>query len=275
MIPTLLISLGALSPVSLEAEPVNPAAVVTPLQEEAQDPRSRYAQAASARDAQALRALFTEQPGLILFLFDGDLEGSLSVWEDAAGEPDPEALARIAELHGRALFAARMATEVTGRPIFVDYATSFVGWNDEQKRSFRGGQKAFGQAREALQGQNFERALAHAVECRERAMPLGDWWGSAMGLDAEANALAALDRMDEALMAASQARLLWNQLGLAGNEIRSLLLMADASETLERPHRAHASVVAALALMKADDPNRAAVEAHRDALAEQLGSQGE
>lgn len=198
---------------------------------------TQYRAAFEAGDRAALATLWREQPGQVLFVIDSDLEASLSVWEEATGEPDHD---RIAALHARALFGAEVAAEVRGNPILRDYASAFVGWTDVQKLDFRAGQAAFGRARTALRDGQAEAGLAAAVECRERALALGDWWGTAMGLQAEASALRSLDRHDEALAAGTRARQLYVQLGLENSALGTALGCVDSAIALERWSRARA-----------------------------------
>ncbi len=234
------------------------------------DPHTRYEQAVEARDREALAALWRERPDSILGLFDSDLELSLSVWEESPDSPDRE---RIDALHQRALVAASLASEVTGRGIFADYASSFVGWTDEQKRSFRAGQQAFGAARDALRSGDAEAALGFSVECRERALSLGDWWGTAMGLSVEAGALLRLDRHEDALASASRGRLIYSQLGLVSSEFQCLISMVEACEALDRPRRALAALDAAIALLGEGDAGLLAdLEQRREALVKGLGA---
>lgn len=239
-------------------------------QDERPNPMARYQALAEARDREGLAELWGSMPSSILPIFDGDLEGALATWEESPDAPDQE---RIDALLARAVFAAEVASEVTGRPIFVDYATSFAGWDTEQKRSFRAGQKAFGAAARALGEGNAEAALAAAVECHTLALPLGDWWGAAMGLDAEGRSLLALERPAEALTPASRARLLYSQLGLSGSELGSTILVADCCEALERWGRARAALAGALELAPPDAVDlRTSLEARLTALDERMGS---
>ncbi len=224
---SLLLALPSCTPASPRPEPL-PAASLDEL-------TSAYGEACDARDAAALAKLWKEHPQRILATFDADLEASLSAWEAAPGEPESEA---IEALERRAQWAAQIASEVTGRPIFADYAASFAGWTADEKARFRAGQKAFGVAMGALREGRAEDALAASRECTALAMPLGDWWGSAMGLGGEGQALLALERHDEALLAASRARLLNHQLGLAGAELQCLGVMLEAGRRLGRHARA-------------------------------------
>lgn len=202
-----------------------------------------YREACAAEDRDALAALWDEAPGRILVTFDADLEAGLATWEQSPDEPNEGA---IAELHDRALWAAEVASDVTGHPIFADYASAFVGWTPDQKRSFRRGQQAHGRAMSALQGGQLEDAVAAGRECRELALPLGDWWGTAMGYTAEALALARLERWDEALVAAGHARNLYRDLGLLRSEYQSARILADASYALGRRSRARVALKAAI-----------------------------
>ena len=71
-----------------------------------------------------------------------------------------------------------------------------------------------------------------------------------MGMSAEARALTMLDKHEEALAQASQARLIYGQLGLTGNEYGNVKSMVAALLKLERWPRALVAVDDALALAK-------------------------
>lgn len=194
-------------------------ALVAPLAPPAaleEDVAQLYQQAHAAADAEALARIWSEHPDEILYSIDADLEGSLAAWEaDPAGQ-DEAAQERIVLLQSRALWGARIAATATGDAIFADYASAFVGWTDAQKRTFREGQATYGRAREALAAGDAPGALEQAVRCRELAEPLGDWWGTAMGLSLEGKVLAGMERFEEALLPLSRARLIYDQLGLVG-----------------------------------------------------------
>ena len=221
------------------------ACLAVPSVQEADPFVTAYHAACAAEDADALAELWRSQPGRILGTFDADLEGGLAKWEESPDAPDEAA---IAELHDRALWAAGVASDVTGHPIFADYASSFVGWTPEEKRNFRGGQQAYGRAMAALREGKLEDALAAGRECKKLALPLGDWWGSAMGYTAEAMALAQLQRWDEALVAAGHARNLYRDLGLLRSEYQSARILADAAYALGRTSRARVAIRAAIAI---------------------------
>jgi len=233
----------------------------------AQDVKARYHELFAAADDAGLAELWRANPGAILVTIDSDLEGSLSVWEAAPDAPDRKA---IAELQRRALWGARVATEVTGRSIFRDYCASFVGWTDEQKKSFRAGQGAYGAARKALEESRFDDALEAAQRCRTLAAPLGDWWGTAMGYSAEGRALKGLGRHAEALAASGQARLLYQALGLKRNEFSDLSNMVDCAIAAERWSRARVSADEALRILGDGDP-----EVRRALLEKRMHAEGQ
>jgi hypothetical protein len=134
------------------------------------------------------------------------------------------------------------------RAIFSDYAASFAGWGEAEVTRFRLGQRAYDEARAAVEESRFEDALRLARESVELAEPLGDWWGTAAGLAAEGAALERLGRLEEALARRARSRLLHQQLGLPGSELRDLVALGRILEHLDRPVRARIAVERGLAL---------------------------
>jgi hypothetical protein len=197
------------------------------------------------REKEGLLELWRANPGAILVTIDADLEGALAEWEKRPDAPDAAA---IAERHERALWGAQAASELTGNPIFADYAASFVGWDAEQKRSFRAGQKAFGAARRALAGGDAGAALAAARDCVGRAGPLGDWWGLAMGLQAEGEALARQGEHAGAALSLARARQVNHDLGLTGAEYACSVALARVLAESGPRERARAALGHAIAL---------------------------
>jgi len=228
MLLSLLTPLTSLMLLSLTL-PVEPP---TPVVED--DVAQLYQEHHAADDGEALAKLWGEHPDQILYTIDADLEASLAAWE---ADPENADSAHIAMLHARARWGAAIASTVTGDAIFADYAAAFTGWTDEQKKSFREGQAAFGRSREHLAKGEAEGALKEAIACRELAEPLGDWWGTAMGLSIEGKMLAALGRFDEALVPLSRARLINNELGLVGAEYGVLLDLSVSLRSTERWER--------------------------------------
>jgi hypothetical protein len=229
------------------------------VQEEAPiDLATQYANLAADQDLDGLVALWRANEERVLGTIDRDLEGSLSLWESTQGEtgeekPVPEdAQAAIADLHARALLGARAASLAFDRPIFLDYAASFVSWNTAQKRAFRAGQAAFGASMEAFGEGAVETARNSAEACTELALPLGDWWGTAMGLGASGSAKLALGDHEAALADLSRARLLNHQLGLGNAETRNLGQMLTCLEELEAWPRALAVCDSLIAMLGKD-----------------------
>ena len=214
---------------------------------DAKEVRKQFVELAAKQDKDALVALWKANPGLVLPVIDNDLEGSLKDMEK--GEPVDSP--KVKEKQQRALFGAQCAEIATGHPILRDYASSFVGWNADQKRQFRDGQKVYRASSEALGKGDKAAALVKGKECIERASALGDWWGTAMGYDAVGRAAQALGGLDDALTALTQARLLNHDLGLFGDELEELSLIVDLCSATERWPRALASVQAAQSLAKA------------------------
>lgn len=226
-------SIPSPSLLALLCAPLLPApAPLAPQESEADPVVTAYHAAHEAGNEEALANLWREHPDRILVTIDADLEGSLAAWEADPADGDT-----IEALEARALWGARVASRATGRGIFLDYASSFTGWGDDEKRDFRAGQGAFGAARKAMAAQDAEEALAQARRCRELAAPLGDWWGTAMGYSAEGRALLSLERPAEAAAASGQSRLLYAALGLVGSEYGELGVLAEAARRLSRWER--------------------------------------
>lgn len=214
---------------------------------------ARYHELAEAGDAEALGELWKKNVGLVLQTIDADLEGSLALWEKAPEEPPK---AEIEALQARALFGAAAATRALDEPIFLDYASAFVGWDDEQKHAFRSGQQVFGRAMQDMKDEAWEDAGLAGKETVERAIALGDWWGAAMGYGAQGAAYRELGWFEDSLVAFSMARQLNRALGLEYSEYRNLQGMLAVARALERPLRAHVAAEAVLEYARAFDEEK-------------------
>lgn len=246
-----------------------PAAASALLQEGEVDPfLAAYREHGDARDSEALTRMWMENPGRVLPTFDSDLEGSLSLVESGPTygrdgtlvEPDEETARRIETLEQRAVFAARVAAELLDRPLLLDYAVSFAGWNRDQQVQFREGQKAFGMAGQALREGDLETAAQHAQRCTELAEPLGDWWGTAMGRSMSAQVALSREDHGTALLEAARARTIHHGLGLTSSEAGNLLVLGEAALALGRRERAAEAARAGLALSPEGARHRAALE---------------
>jgi tetratricopeptide (TPR) repeat protein len=210
-----------------------------------QDVRKEFESMDQSDDTAGMVELWRENPRAALSVIDSYLEGSLRVVEKKGDAKE------VAAMHTRALRGAKAASEAFDTPIFLDYASSFVGWSPEQQKSFRAGQAAFKAAAQALGSKDLEQAVAQGNECVRLARPLGDWWGTAMGLGILGQAEMQRGNAEAALEALSQARLINHDLRLLDDELECLLGMTDALLQLDRSPRAKASAEQGLALASA------------------------
>ncbi len=246
LIPLLLASLQT---PAAPAAPATPAAQPAPAAQApapGQEVRKQFMDLATKKDHDACLALWKANPDAVLQTIDADLEGSLKARERST---DPNMVA-ILDMHARALWGAQIAFEATGDPLILDYASAFVGWNDEQRKSFRAGQAAYRSATTALKQKDAKAALVAGQQCLDLASLLGDWWGTAMGYDAIAASQKSLGALDKALEAAAHARAIYHGLGLEGDEYSAATEIADLCVTLKRIARGKAACKIGLALAK-------------------------
>lgn len=214
----------------------------------------------AAGDRAAIVALWREHPGQTLGIIDYWLEGSLALQESTTEKPDA---ARIASMHGQALRLASTADEAFGSVIFSDYAASFTGWNEAERRLFREGQKAFGEGTKALKAKEWEAALVAGRSCYEKARSLGDWWGTAMGLTCMARAHEGLGQSAAAIECHAAARLINHDLRLLAAEFgnaEAMIRLLSAAGPSARRDATLASCRALAAVEKALAPRLEAVE---------------
>ena len=200
--------------------------------------------------------LWQENEYRALSTIDQDLEGSLALWE---GGLDAEKTAAMEAMQERAMFGAAAATKAFDRPIFLDYAAAFCSWNDEEKVAFRAGQAANGRAYEARGEGNMEAARDAAEECTNLALPLGDWWGCAMGLGGSGGFKLQLGDAKGGLSDLSRARLINQSLGLRGSELRNLKGMLTC--LVELGHTPRAITVCQELIEASEGEDLAALEA--------------
>jgi hypothetical protein len=215
--------------------------------------RQQFVELYAAKDAEKCAELWRANPAAILQAIDEDLEGSLAAWEQSREAPDEVAI-RIQQ--ERALWGARIASDATGHPIFLDYASAFAGFDDKQKASFRAGQMAHSESRRALGGGDKNKALELARKCCDIALPLGDWWGYAMGLEAGSMAQLALKQHAGAAADSARAAVIYRDLGLVANEASCWRIAAEGLLEQGCALRAHAATVRALALVEPHDSKR-------------------
>ncbi len=212
------------------------------------DLKTQFETLETAGDHDGLVGLWRDNGYQALYVIDSYLEGSLGMVEKAAEAGTEADSAAIQAMHARALSGARAADEAFGTIIFADYVTSFSGWSAEQQKQFREGQAAFGAARKAASEGNAADALDQARLCVAKAQPLGDWWGTAMGLGLEGSLLAQAGHHEEALVSLSRARLINQQLRLAGAEYGATRSMIESLLAIDKPARARAASERAIVL---------------------------
>jgi tetratricopeptide (TPR) repeat protein len=209
------------------------------------DLRKAFEELDAKKDDAGLREFWKQNADATLGLIDSYLEGSLREIEKKGDAK------KIAQMQQLALRGAKAADAAHGREIFTDYASSFIGWDEAQRKSFRAGQKAFGKAGAALKQGDAAAALAAAEECVALARPLGDWWGTAMGLTASAEAQEKLGKTEAAADLHAQAWLIHRELGLRGDAYGNLASMARLYADLGRTERARVSAERALEMARA------------------------
>ncbi len=120
---------------------------------------------------------------------------------------------------------AAMADRVLGDTRFTIYVDNFYGWDAEQRRLFREGQKLFGQgaqlASEAQTPEQLLNALTPLRQSLERSRPLGDTWGQSMALTLIGHIQRENVQKPEARATLAEARRL-------GREIRDLSSVWDS-----------------------------------------------
>lgn len=228
---------GATAQTAREEQPLSPLEIA----------RRRFIELADAGDEAGLATFFRAQPELALQVIDADLEASLAVWEDSPEEPDE---VRIAALAARALLGARVAARALERPILLDYAVAFTSWDERDKRSFRAAQAVYRRALSELEKGDAQTALYLAIEVRDRAVLIGDWWGVAMGRRAEGRCYQLLQSPEDAQVAFTYALLIDRRLGLAGDELTDLEGLADTLAASGRWARARHAADQGVALAR-------------------------
>jgi tetratricopeptide (TPR) repeat protein len=230
----------------------------------------RFAELAAAGDREGTLELFRAHPGETLPAIDRYLEGPLSMIEEAAAAGGEVDAAEIADLHAVAVFGASCADEAFGTGIFSDYAAGFAGQTPAQQRDFRAGQAAFAEAMKALKDGRHADALERGRACVALAQPLGDWWGTAMGLTAVGKAERALGNVAGAAAALGLAAQLDHDLRLRGAEYANLRDLAAVLSDSGSARRALEAAGRALALARELGDSKG--EAELEALRAQLGA---
>lgn len=218
--------------------------------------KTRFEELDAKGDKAAIVSLWKEHPHEALYVIDEYLEGALAKIEKGGSGDE------VTKMHDRAIRGALLIDEALGRPIFSDYASSYVSFNASQQKQFREGQRASGAARKAMKSKDFELAKKESQKCIDSARPLGDWWGAASGYSGLADAEEALGHHEAALDAAQMARLLHNNLGFIQNEYKDICAMARLLVNLGSVARAKVVIAQGLGMAKeaGDKTNGQALE---------------
>ena len=234
--------------------------------------KEQFEKLADAGDVDAIAKLWKQNEGKTLLVIDSYLEGALKVIETTKEDAKPD-LAKVAQMHKRALIGAAAADKAFDRTMFSDYTSSFVGWTRDQQKQFRAGQRAFGDARKAAKAGEHEKAREAGQRCIDLAAPLGDWWGFAMGLSARGAAEQQLGEDEKALASLSSARQIHTTLGLRSSAYRNAQAMVKLLVKLKRLPRATAVIENALSMARelSDKPGEVALLTQRAAVEEASG----
>jgi len=209
-----------------------------------EDLRLRFEALDDERNFAGVVQLWKEHPSQTLGVIDSYLEGSLARLERDPSV-DPKSLA---SLHARARRGAVAADQAFATCVFVEYAVAFAAWSADEQKQFRQGQALFRAASKSLSAGALQAGLGEARQSLELARPLGDWWGSAMALNAMARAEVALGEYAHSLEHAAEARRIDHELRLLDAEYDDLFLAASAADGWERHPRALAYAQAGLEL---------------------------
>lgn len=192
-------------------------------------------------EKESIVTLFKENPADAVFVMDSYLEGALALYEEGSAS-DIE----IQSMFEQGLRAAKAADTAFNRRIFTDYAASFSGWNDSQKKQFRKGQKLYKEARKALSQKELEKALLIAEESRMASEPIGDWWGAAAAMALTGAAQRQLGNNQAALDSFGRARIIFQAFGMEKKLISTEIEMGRTLIKLQANLRAKVTLESAL-----------------------------
>ena len=210
----------------------------------AQNTKATFESLVAKQSVDEIVELWKKSPFKTLPTIDSYLEGSLKLME-TSDTPDQKA---IATMQAKALQGATAADKAFGSVVFSEYASSFIGWNSEQQKQFRLGQKAYANASAAIEEKSFKTALTAGQDCVAKAQPLGDWWGTAMGYSAIGAAQKGLGDSEQALTAFTSSRAIYHDLRLGQAELNCTLEMAELLKKAGNTMRAKVTCLQGIAL---------------------------
>lgn len=245
------------------AQPDDPAAqqpadapAADPAPAEPQDPiaagRAELEALLAAEDSAAAQRWFAKHPDETLLVIDSYLEGALALVE--AGKPADDAGLTVEQSFATGKRLGELAGRAFREPMFEEYSAAFAGWDGDEQKRFREGQRLFGEGRKAMTEGNHQEAERLFGESYAMARPLGDWWGMAMALRGHGTALHALGQNEDALLKLMPAVEYYEKLRLRTSELSTRVDLAKVYRALERSRAALGALRDAERQLRDTDP---------------------
>src|ERR1700741_1173120 len=168
-------------------------------------------------DRDACAALLLERRLEALPTIEGWLDRAFALRESGRAE-DVEPARAEEQL---ALWSARIARDAIDAPLLADLAAARAGWSPSDRRLHREARAVHAKALGAIEKGENRVGLEAGLESITRSLALGDWRGAATGYQTAAITHQALSSFDDALIAWSQARIVYHGLGARDDEIAS------------------------------------------------------
>lgn len=224
-------------------------------------------------DRAGCAALLREKPEAALPAIEAWLDTALTLRESGRAE-DVEPARAEEEL---ACWTARVAREALAAPLLGDLAAARAGWTDAERRLFREARGVHAKALGWIEKGDNRFGLEAGLEMSTRALLLGDWHGAAMGYQTAAIAHQALSSFDDALVAWSQARRIYRDLGARDEELACQRAVVDMCYATDRHARGReaADQAVALAANLRDKKAQAELLGRRAGFEEKLGLKAE
>jgi len=214
-------------------------------QSDRNDERLRLERLLADGKESALVDWFRQNADQTLPFIDSYLEGGLKDIERGGDSASAQAS------FDRAVKFAAAADRAFDETIFSEYAKSFSGWDAEQRKRFRHGQRKFREARTVNDPKTIEKLQRESLEF---ARPLGDWWGTAMALGGLGEAQLVTKQYAAARDSLTEAARINGRLRLRQDQLIALLGAAAAELELSNPDAALELLATAEKLVKPDDP---------------------
>jgi hypothetical protein len=198
----------------------------------ASDVAERFRAAHEALDEDACRQLWSERPERALATIAGDVDLALN--RTATGDGyGPEATKLLA----RALWGARRAEEAIGASLLPEQVAAVLSWGEQDRRNHEAEQRIYERGLQSLANGDDSFALEAGVETVLRAAALGDWWTTAHAHVLVGDVHQSQSAFDDALVAFSRARLMFEGLGALDDEYHTLVRMTVVCNALEADSR--------------------------------------